>query len=124
MADAGCFATLLPGQREILMLRLLCIIANGGNEMAECDVQELMDDASCFAALKPGERQILMLQLLCNIAEGGGGGGNGSITRGEGSPEGVVTGGTGVGEYLGYIDTLTCEFYKFAGVDGTTTGWC
>jgi hypothetical protein len=122
MADASCFATLTPGQRQILMLRLLCIIANGGDEMAACDVQALMDDASCFAALTPGQRDILMLQLLCNISEGGGVS-DGDITRGEGDPNGVVTGGTGVGEYLGYIDTLSDQWWSFGGVDGTNTGW-
>lgn len=123
MAEAGCFATLLPGQRQILMLRLLCIIANGGDEMAECDIQALMDDAQCFAALKPGERDILSLQLLCNISQGGGGGSAGGITRGEGDPNGVVTGGTGVGEFLFYIDTLNGQTWAFYGVDGTDTGW-
>lgn len=123
MADAACFATLTPGQRDILMLRLLCIIANGGDTMAECNVQELMDEASCFATLLPGQRQILMLQLLCNIATGGGGGAGG-ITRGSGEPEGVVTGGTGVGEFLGYINEDDCGFWKFNGVDGTNVGWC
>jgi hypothetical protein len=92
--------------------------------MSTCDVQALLDDANCFATLTPGQRDDSILVLLCNIWQGGGGGGSASITRGSGSPEGVITGGTGAGEYLGYIDTDDCSFYKFAGTAGTSTGWC
>lgn len=92
--------------------------------MAECDIQTLLDDAACFAAVPQGTRDILELQLLCEISTDGGGGVGGAITRGVGDPNGVVTGGTGAGEFLGYIDTATCEFWKFTGTPGTDTGWC
>lgn len=123
LSSSACFASVPKGMRDILRLQLLCQIVNG-ESVAECDIQTLLDDAACFAAVPQGTRDILELQLLCEISEGGGGGGSGGITRGEGSPEGVVTGGNGAGEYLGYIDTLTCEFYKFGGVAGANTGWC
>lgn len=92
--------------------------------MAECDIQTLLDDAACFAAVPQGTRDILELQLLCEISEGGGGEGGGGITRGSGSPEGVIVGGPGLGQFLGYIDTDDCTFYKFTGTAGATTGWC
>lgn len=109
--------------RGILRLQLLCQILNG-ESVAECDIQTLLDDAACFAAVPQGTRDILELQLLCEISTGGGGGVGGSITRGTGDPNGVITGGTGAGEFLGYIDTSDCTFWKFTGTPGTDTGWC
>lgn len=116
LVDARCFATLTQGERDIVMLQLLCNISG----MSSCNIQTLLDDGKCFAAVPQGTRSILALQLLCNISNGGGGGGA-NFKSGTGDPEGSV-----IGDVVGqtYLDTATCSIYLFNGSPGSDTGWC
>lgn len=92
-----------------------------------CDIDALLLDGACYTCLTPKQQQLVRIALLCSVSEalgGGGGGGGGStgfVTRGTGSPEGIVTGGA----FLIYIDQTPGDvhLYVFVGTSGLNTGW-
>lgn len=69
-------------------------------------------------------KRILLAKILSVIAAGGGGGGAGggagSVFRGVGNPNGVVTCPTSAGLYY---DESTGSQWQFAGGPGSNIGW-
>lgn len=70
LAEAGAIAGLTPGQRRVLIAKLLYDISGSTST-----VQELLAEANCLMCLTPAQLRVVQAQLLCNFSGGGGGGG-------------------------------------------------
>lgn len=83
MDEAACFSSLPEGTRQVLELRLLCLILQNLDPMATCDVQTLLNDAACLYGLPEGTKDVLRIQLLCEIYSQmtGGGAALGSVAN-------------------------------------------
>lgn len=117
--DARCLeCSLAPGMVWFAILAAIDDLANG--RPVPTDAQTLMDEASCFICkLHPAAVPYAILQALVNLSTGGGIGGGG-VSRGTGSPEGVVTSASAGGIYY---DCATNKVWVFCGTAGTNTGW-
>lgn len=72
IADAKCFASLAPAQKDSIIAILLCKILQARTPMATCDPESLLADAKCFTSLQPSQLQAIIAQLLCEILTSGG----------------------------------------------------
>lgn len=87
---ASCLECLIPGQRELVKLSLLCNIWKALNVSAKCDPQSLLDAAACFMCLTPGQVPIIQTQLLCELLVATqSGGGQSCVFGGAGPPVNV-----------------------------------
>ena len=117
---AKCYACL--SEWPLLKLGLLKQILLANNPVADTSVNTLLDQAKCYACLTPGFWPLLELALLQQIvnAGGGGGGGSGSVLKGTGNPNGVVT--STVTAAIFY-DPIAGSIWEFNGAANTNVGW-